>query len=697
MNILNFAREILYSSDLNAKITARPQSIVDSNTGQLSFDDSGIENCQWFETPLEPGRPAGLGLSDATSRHQKTPFPNLRELENASSRGIFLHFLGNHELLAMELMALALLRFTSAPRSFRQGIVATILEEQKHLSLYIRRMESYGIGFGHIPVNRFFWDCLAPMATPLDYVTGMSMTLEQANLDFSRYYRDIFDTMGDKETADLLNIVYQEEIGHVKHGVIWFDRLRPHENSDWEEYKQLLPKTLSPRRAKGIGFDSDARSVAGLTPGFIAELSVFQESRGRPPNVYLFNPGCEAEIANPRSSYMLPAALDRISSDLGSIMQFVAKEDDVIWVKKRPSAFFLMKLQEAGIAVPQFIENLSELKSRPIQSFEAWGLSPSYFRKVADFSAPILSPKKNPPNWQIYSKEFSASLLRELENDPTAGQVFQDLDTLKSETINHFKTSKLPLVVKAPFGTSGRNALRILPSGVEPNQERWMQSILRTQGALVMEPWLEKVLDLSIQINVANQRSPIVGITRFLTDGRGQYIGHVLGNKFRDLPPKLRQALHGGGMLAHLQDMAHKIIISLDKTGYSGPAGIDALIYQSEEKYRLKSLVEINPRFTMGRIALELDRHVHHGAQSYWLHVTSKMISSLGYNSFAEFARSQETLFPVQRQKSEPQLITGGFIATNDPQHCQSVLSILLVGSACEMKAKLLGENPSLD
>ena len=61
-------------------------------------------------------------------------------------RGRVLHFFANHELLALELMAVALLRFPDAPHSFRRGIIETMKEEQKHLNLYIESMNRLGVG-----------------------------------------------------------------------------------------------------------------------------------------------------------------------------------------------------------------------------------------------------------------------------------------------------------------------------------------------------------------------------------------------------------------------------------------------------------------------------------------------------------------------------------------------------------------------
>ena len=122
------------------------------------------------------------------------------------SRGVLLHFFANHELLAAELMALALLKFPDAPRAFREGLANTLREEQLHTRWYVNRMNQCGVTFGQYPLNRFFWDAVSTMDCPLDYVSRLSLTFEQANLDYARYFAGVLDEAGDKTSASILNL-----------------------------------------------------------------------------------------------------------------------------------------------------------------------------------------------------------------------------------------------------------------------------------------------------------------------------------------------------------------------------------------------------------------------------------------------------------------------------------------------------------
>src|SRR4029077_16237708 len=112
-------------------------------------------------TPKVPGRPAGLHFKPQVSG--KTDFPGVHLLEREQERGRLLHFFANHELLATELMALALLRFPEAPTAFRRGLYQTLKDEQAHTHLYLQRMRECGTHFGDLPVSGYFWRSVASM------------------------------------------------------------------------------------------------------------------------------------------------------------------------------------------------------------------------------------------------------------------------------------------------------------------------------------------------------------------------------------------------------------------------------------------------------------------------------------------------------------------------------------------------------
>ncbi len=166
MEIRLFAERILFGNTLEDKLCPLDQ-YQDEAPGRA------------LEVPAAPGRPAALAL-DQYHQRQRVRFAELRHFHTEKERGLVLHFFANHELLALELLALALLRFPTAPDKFRRGLVQILKDEQEHVRLYLERLAQVGVEFGQIPVSDFFWRAIAPSPSPLDFVARLSLTLEQA-------------------------------------------------------------------------------------------------------------------------------------------------------------------------------------------------------------------------------------------------------------------------------------------------------------------------------------------------------------------------------------------------------------------------------------------------------------------------------------------------------------------------------------
>jgi uncharacterized ferritin-like protein (DUF455 family) len=327
-SIGDFARSILFGTSLEDKLIEPKERPVEM---PAELNEPTQPSFAAIDVPAFPGRPPAL------STPGKAVFPSLHRLHQPSVRGEVLHFFANHELLAMELMALVLLRFPQAPLDFRLGIVRTICEEQSHLKLYLSRMKELGVGFGDLPTSDYFWNTMKGMGSPLDFVVQMSLTFEQANLDFSLFYMNAVKEVGDEKTAAVLETVFREEIGHVKHGLTWFNRWRGESGeSEWEAYSRLLPLPMTPQRAKGNGFSFEARRSAGFSEDYIRKLSLYNGSRGRPPVIWLYNPHCDAEIARGRPGFTATEGARKMSQDLQCVQTFLASEQDQVLVARKP-------------------------------------------------------------------------------------------------------------------------------------------------------------------------------------------------------------------------------------------------------------------------------------------------------------------------------------------------------------------------
>lgn len=235
-----------------------------------------VEWSEWknFELPKLPGRAGKIAFSD-----EQIKFPKSARLNETDKKAIALHSFANHELLAIEMMAAALLIYpheTEDDVRFKRGILTALKEEQKHLSLYIGRLNQLGYQFGDFPLNDFFWRQMDKLKTPSQYAAVMALTFEAANLDFAQHYAKLFREFGDIETAQILEIVLEDEIGHVAFGAHWMKKWRE-DKTLWQYYQDSLPWPLTPARSKGIGFDPKIHERAMSDSEFIQELKNYDD------------------------------------------------------------------------------------------------------------------------------------------------------------------------------------------------------------------------------------------------------------------------------------------------------------------------------------------------------------------------------------------------------------------------------------
>jgi uncharacterized ferritin-like protein (DUF455 family) len=216
-----------------------------------------------------PTRPKGMHFQ---RYERKDKLPSFQELHDPEKRAISLHRFATHELQAVELMAYCLLKFPNAPKSFRKGLAYTLKEEQGHVRLYLKRLEAFGMQFDALPFFKHFWAHAPYFTTPTSFVCAMSLTFEQANLDFANLYHKSFLKHGDIPSAQLMQQIVQDEISHVRFGYKWLNTMKEKHHSSFEAYQENLPKTILPKQGKGFVFHEKERIAAGLDADWIKQI-----------------------------------------------------------------------------------------------------------------------------------------------------------------------------------------------------------------------------------------------------------------------------------------------------------------------------------------------------------------------------------------------------------------------------------------
>ena len=183
-----------------------------------------------------------------------------------------------------------------------------------------------------------------------------------------------------------------------------------------------MPATeISALAAAGQGHHLNVvgRRAAGLDPQFIAELDVFSQSKGRTPNVFVFNPFAEARMAHGKT-FNPTKHQTQLARDLANLPQFLCRQDDIVLVNQRPSVEFFSGIKQAGFALPEFValDQAAGLAARKLGRLRPWAWGPDSVEMFAPLFTNLTGEKRNatgsynPAIAQLYSKARSAELLR---------------------------------------------------------------------------------------------------------------------------------------------------------------------------------------------------------------------------------------------------------------------------------------------
>lgn len=423
------------------------------------------------------------------------------------------------------------------------------------------------------------------------------------------------------------------------------------------------------------------------------------------PVVYRFNPFTEEYLASGKGFTPRRRQAD-LARDLENIPQFLCGPQDVVLVEEAPSREFLRELQAAGLAVPEFVvmregEAPAGLRGRKLAGLRPWAWGPDS-RELAECLAGNLGGGRaaedcfNEGIARLYSKAWSAGFLnrlllvvpeeRWLCGRTEAGVAVRDmgaaLDTIrKIRGQGHHR-----VVVKRAFGLAGSNAVRLWEPDILETQRRWMEETFAVGGELVVERWLERQVDFSAQLEMTDWGLELRGYTGLMNDLKGQFQANWAAPDYAvKLPSEVVVRFAGVPNVAErLQELYAQVWVELAselrRVGYRGPLGIDAFVFRGADGVcRLKPVVEINPRYTMGRLTLELMRRAEPGRYGVFRLLTLPMVRAKGAGDFPEYAQGLKRAEPVVLTGEPEPRIRGGTVCLNDPARARTCLATFQV------------------
>ncbi len=266
MGVLTDARAILMTADPREKAAAA------HDMRRIWLDDRiiGVSSGSLPDQPARPTHPELVSPSKVPRRRLGSP----------QGRGALLHAVAHIELNAIDLAADMIARFAMHPTindedrsDFISDWTSVCDDEARHFLMLADRMASLGLSYGDHPAHNGLWE--AARSTRENFPARVAiapLVLEARGLDVTPGMIKRLESVGDKDSVAVLEIIYSEEIGHVAIGAKWFQYLAALQQESPESYFHSLVRSHFKGQVKSP-FNDKARSLAGLSKSYYEPLA----------------------------------------------------------------------------------------------------------------------------------------------------------------------------------------------------------------------------------------------------------------------------------------------------------------------------------------------------------------------------------------------------------------------------------------
>ncbi|WP_407276583.1 ferritin-like domain-containing protein [Halothiobacillus sp. DCM-1] len=261
------AYHALIDTDPARKITAATALYQQAQT----LPDAALREppSQPIERLPDPGRPAKPILRAPRELTRRSP-------ASQAGRNAMAHAFAHIEFNAINIGLDAVYRFDDQPADFYRDWLRVAAEEGKHFQLLNDYLQQHGQSYGDHPAHDSLWETVH--ATDHDVLVRMALiprVLEARGLDVTPGIAEKLRQHGDTALADILGIIYTEEIGHVEIGTRWFRHHCALRGLDARDtFRALLNKYMA-GRIRGP-YDEPGRLQAGFSPEEIEDLKALE-------------------------------------------------------------------------------------------------------------------------------------------------------------------------------------------------------------------------------------------------------------------------------------------------------------------------------------------------------------------------------------------------------------------------------------
>ena len=152
----------------------------------------------------------------------------MQKFENGMSedaRREKLHRHMNNEMGALEIAAQCLADFPESPWELRMQLARQAFDESRHVRALYRRLRQLGGYKGEFPIGNFEWAVTNMCDTLAARLAIQNRTFEAGQMDLLGALRQIWRSVGDETTADVLEHILADEVNHVRFANQWIRKM----------------------------------------------------------------------------------------------------------------------------------------------------------------------------------------------------------------------------------------------------------------------------------------------------------------------------------------------------------------------------------------------------------------------------------------------------------------------------------------
>jgi hypothetical protein len=361
------------------------------------------------------------------------------------------------------------------------------------------------------------------------------------------------------------------------------------------------------------------------------------------PMIHYFNPGHETAVLNASKHYQPAARIAKMQEDLAFLPAWYADSDDFVFIKNLLPDNFLPSIQSLKQPASAICEQTLSKQNDKLfnQEISLWGISPQsihFFEKIdrqynLSLKIPAWKEEFRFLGSRFATKEIISELIESVPEIEKAivPKFYSDLPGIEKVCLSALNDG-FPdkLLLKSPYSSSGRGLVWLPPGKPAQSEKQIISGMLKKQSQVSIEIALNKRLDFSMHFEILSEGiTQFAGYSVFQTNAKGVYENSLTDS--RENLENMIAVYIGKHLLMQVRNQLTELLNKTYSPYYIGNIGVDMLVYESENQFRLHPCVEINMRKSMGYLAIRLyENFIHSDAQGKF---------------FVEYFRNPQVLF----------------------------------------------------